>query len=356
MKKVFLIILTFSFFSSCSLFKTDTEQLQEKTQECINKIDTKGLNSVSLIQTETSNSINEIQKVITDEMQNVVKNANADFATLVGDSIGRIKEETNVAINNAIKDIDKISKESNDKIQSATKKSNLALFLAAVAFLFSVIALALSILAKGNYKVRTEEILEEVNDKLSSRIQLLIEEELTRQSKKQKSSAPYSSEAIQKEIRSVLKSLNNNNAFNIDESKSCTEKMTQPSATQDLTANKLSVPASNTKPEVKSYLYARDSTTNILSDVSKTHLVGKTIYKLILDAPTSTTAEIDLNLENSDVKKRVLGVDNSQLDQICDIHRFSNTPVDVIVKKRGHAHKMSASTWIVNDKIEIELK
>lgn len=102
-------------------------------------------------------------------------------------------------------------------------------------------------------------------------------------------------------------------------------------------------------------LYARDSRTPILSDVSQVHQKGKTIYKLLLANSGSKEAVLDLCIDKDDVVGRLLRFNNEDLEAICDVSRLTDNPEKVIVVKKGKAEKVNGSDWTVVEKIEIQL-
>ena len=109
------------------------------------------------------------------------------------------------------------------------------------------------------------------------------------------------------------------------------------------------------QPVQRFELYARDSTTRVLSDIFQSHQKGKTIYKLSMDSPNSTTATLDLCTDKEDAVGRLLRFNNEDIESICTVSRNSDRPEKVRVLKRGKAEKVGSSEWNVTEKIEIEL-
>lgn len=102
------------------------------------------------------------------------------------------------------------------------------------------------------------------------------------------------------------------------------------------------------------YLYARDSSTNTLSNISQEYSVGKSVYKLVLSSPDSIKAEVDLCLEKDDLLRRVLQ-DPKMLSPICEVHVNSRTPKRVEVKELGRAEKTGGAQWNVTSKMSVEI-
>lgn len=109
------------------------------------------------------------------------------------------------------------------------------------------------------------------------------------------------------------------------------------------------------QPVQRVELYARDSNTRVLSDIFTSHQRGKTIYKLIMDSPNSTTAILDLCVDKEDAVGRILRFNNEDIESICTVSRNSDRPEKVRVLKRGKAEKIGSSEWNVTEKVEIEL-
>jgi len=103
-------------------------------------------------------------------------------------------------------------------------------------------------------------------------------------------------------------------------------------------------------------LFARNSTSMILSDIRDSYQRGKSIYKLILADSDSDTAEVDLCLDQDDAVQRILRNDNQFLEPVCMLRRESYSPNTVTVKNRGWAEKLSNSEWKVTKAIIVELK
>lgn len=102
-------------------------------------------------------------------------------------------------------------------------------------------------------------------------------------------------------------------------------------------------------------LYARDSSSQVLSEVYTYHLIGKTLYKLTLDDQNATFAVLDVCTDKEDVVGRLLRFNDEDLEAICILKRLSLHPDKVNVLKKGRAERISSQEWKVIEKIELEL-
>ena len=102
-------------------------------------------------------------------------------------------------------------------------------------------------------------------------------------------------------------------------------------------------------------LFARDSMSNILSNVQATFQQGKSVYKLILANADSTNAEVTLCIEREDVKQRILGNDSQFIEAICDVRKSTSSPTEIYVREKGLAEK-NGDDWRVTRKIVVEFK
>ena len=99
-------------------------------------------------------------------------------------------------------------------------------------------------------------------------------------------------------------------------------------------------------------LYARDSRTNILSQIEQTYQPGKSVYRLVLDSQDSTKAFVDL-CNQKDVLDRILNKGNEFFEPICDVNRMSNSPKHISVLEKGLAEKREENKWEVIKKVKI---
>ena len=102
-------------------------------------------------------------------------------------------------------------------------------------------------------------------------------------------------------------------------------------------------------------LFARDSMSNILSNVQTSFQQGKSVYKLILANADSTNAEVTLCIERDDVKQRILGNDSQFIEAICDVRKSTSSPTEIYVREKGLAEK-NGDDWRVTRKIVVEFK
>lgn len=105
-------------------------------------------------------------------------------------------------------------------------------------------------------------------------------------------------------------------------------------------------------------LFAKDSPSTTLVGVTSSYTQGKSIYKLRLNTPESTIAEITICTEREEVKRRVLKSSNDLLEPVCVVDRKRNNPEDlskINIKAGGKAEKLSSDSWKVTEPIIVEL-
>lgn len=102
-------------------------------------------------------------------------------------------------------------------------------------------------------------------------------------------------------------------------------------------------------------IYAKESNSMLLSNIQDTYQKGKSIYKLIMSEPNSSTAEISVCIEQEEVKQRILKFDSQYLEPICSVIRSSNEPTQVIIKTTGTAER-TGEEWKVIRPIIVEIK
>lgn len=102
-------------------------------------------------------------------------------------------------------------------------------------------------------------------------------------------------------------------------------------------------------------IYAKESSSMVISSIQETYQKGKSIYKLTMSEPNASTAEISVCIEQEEVKQRVLKFDSQYLEPICSVTRSSNEPSQVVIKTTGVAERVGEE-WKVIKPIIVEIK
>ncbi len=102
-------------------------------------------------------------------------------------------------------------------------------------------------------------------------------------------------------------------------------------------------------------IYAKESSSMVLSSIQDTYQKGKSIYKLTMTDPNASTAEVNICIEQEEVKQRILKFDSQYLEPICTVIRSSNEPTQVIVKTTGMAERIG-DEWNVVRPIIVEIE
>lgn len=116
-------------------------------------------------------------------------------------------------------------------------------------------------------------------------------------------------------------------------------------------------PQVDVRTHVSEYeLFARGSKSNMLTIIERSYQRGKSLYRLVLESPDSTKAEVDLCLDQEDAKECILQKDNLSLEPICSVVRKSDTPKKVNVIAKGVAEKKGENEWEVIKQLKIEFE
>lgn len=102
-------------------------------------------------------------------------------------------------------------------------------------------------------------------------------------------------------------------------------------------------------------IYAKESSSMLLSSIQDTYQKGKSIYKLTMSGPNASTAEVGICIDQEEVKQRILKFDSQYLEPICTVIRSSNEPTQVVVKTTGMAVRVG-DEWNVVKPIIVEIK
>lgn len=331
MKRIGIIFIVLLSMVSCSWIDTKTkEEIESKVNDAKSEIVKAG-----------EAQVQSAKARIEDEIANSVRKASDNIDTLVKASISQIEQATDQKVQQAI---DKEIK----KLESDIRSSSIAALIGIVIGLIGVVCALLSMLKLRENRFR-DEVVYHVTE--SRRVKDFISQFIV--DKKPQAKAPGVS---QEEVRTIVKKFITDPkileyiAKQIDKPATPVQVVNAPTQNVEQPVAKV-----DPQPVQRFELYARDSTTRVLSDIFPSHQKGKTIYKLIMDSPTSTTAILDLCVDKEDAVGRILRFNNEDIESICTVSRNSDRPEKVRVLKRGKAEKVGSSEWNVTEKIEIEL-
>lgn len=331
MKRIGISFLVLLSIVSCSWIDTKIKE----------DIDNKVKEANAAIEDQVKNAQASIENVIL----NSITKASDNLDSLVKASMVQIEQATDQKVQNSInKEVDKLN-----------SNLSVALWIALLSFFVSTISLALGIDNKlklrdsrmgdyiDNHMINNEVIKKFINDII-----------------KEKESLSASKNLTNDELKSIIRSSIFTDPKILEYINDRIDKtIGQVSITTTIAqSNAPSVIDKEPKLEqsVQKYeLYARDSNTDTLSNIYSSHHVGKTIYKLILDSPNSTTAVLDLCIDKEDAVGRILRFNNEDIESICSVTRNSERPEHISVLRKGRVEKIGQSEWKVIEKIEIEL-
>lgn len=329
MKEIILLLTAISCLVSCSWVDSNTrEDIQEEVQKAKNEI-------VQLGTQQVENAKARIENEIT----NSVRKANDNIDTLVKASIAQIEQATDQKVQQAIDNEIK-------KLEGKMKNLFIVAVLGAVFGLCGILICVICMLRLRKAAFREEVIYHVINsERIKDHIRKFVEDKTLR---------TKSIDVNPEEIRGIVKRF-------ISDPKTL-ECLAKEIAQRNTIKNDISVlsieqPAVNVETQLvqRFELYAKNSNTGVLSDIFPSHQKGKTIYKLVLDNPNSTTAVLDLCIDKEDAVGRILRFDDEDLESVCTVSRKSDKPERVHVLKKGKVEKMGNSEWNVIEKIVIEL-
>lgn len=331
MKRLGIFCVVLLSMISCSWVDTKTkEDIDNKVKEA----------QLAIVQAGEA-QVKSAKARIEDEIASSVRKASDNIDTLVKASISQIEQATDKKVQEAI---DKEIK----KLESVIRSSLIAALVGVLIGLVGVVCGVLSILKLREKRFR-EEVVYHVTE--SRRVKEYISK-FIEDGKPQAKAAGVS----QEEVRTIVKKFIADPKILEYISKQIDKPATQIHVVNTPTQN-VGEPVAKVEPQsVQRFeLYARDSTTRVLSDIFPSHQKGKTIYKLIMDSPNSTSAILDLCVDKEDAVGRILRFNNEDIESICTISRNSDKPENVRVIKKGRVEKIGNSEWNVTDKLEIEL-
>lgn len=331
MKRIGIFLIVLLSMISCSWVDTKTkEEIESKVNDAKTEIVKAG-----------EAQVQSAKARIEDEIASSVRKASDNIDTLVKASIKQIEQATDQKVQEAIK-------KEITKLEADIRSSSIAALIGIVFGLVGVLCGVLSLFKLREKKFR-EEVVYHVTD--SRRVKEFISK-FIEDRKPQARAAGVS----QEEVRTIVKKFISDPKILEYIAKQIEKPSTQVQVS-NVTISNVEQPVAKVEPQTvqRFELYARDSTTKVLSDIFPSHQKGKTIYKLIMDSPNSTTAILDLCVDKEDAVGRILRFNNEDIESICTVSRNSDRPEKVRVLKRGKAEKVGNSEWNVTEKVEIEL-
>ena len=331
MKRIGIFLIVLLSMISCSWVDTKTkEEIESKVNDAKTEIVKAG-----------EAQVQSAKARIEDEIASSVRKASDNIDTLVKASIKQIEQATDQKVQEAIK-------KEITKLEADIRSSSIAALIGIVFGLVGVVCGVLSLFKLREKKFR-EEVVYHVTD--SRRVKEFISK-FIEDRKPQARAAGVS----QEEVRTIVKKFISDPKI-LEYIAKQIEKPSTQAQVSNVTISNVEQPVTKVEPQTvqRFELYARDSTTKVLSDIFPSHQKGKTIYKLIMDSPNSTTAILDLCVDKEDAVGRILRFNNEDIESICTVSRTSDRPEKVRVLKRGKAEKVGNSEWNVTEKVEIEL-
>lgn len=351
-KELIYVVLLLVALSSCSSIISNREsQIDNARKEAIDEIN-------KIKGEAVDNAKNEIASF----MKSMRMSEDSTSAVRM-DSIQRAAEKK---MKGHIEYIESVKKEI-DSLQGTKEKAQGFIIVAIVAILFSIIAI-LSVIMKRkatNQDLSASDIEKYIDyEKLDHKIWGYVNQYLNRNGENLRklmkvdlsaSNAQMQMNAkgtLQKEdVERIILNYVNNGEFD----KMLENRIKGVLQREELSNRKYqpeSIPQTSTMTMPKYELYARDSRTNVLSQIEQTYQPGKSVYRLVLDSQDSTKAFVDL-CNQKDVSERILNKGDEFFEPICDVNRMSNSPKHISVLEKGLAEKREENKWEVIRKVKI---
>ena len=347
MKRLYILFAILAFVSCDKLGKKD----YSKELEAINNAKVEAVDAIQSAKTEAvSSARSELSQTITKAMEG----ANNDLASAINSAKDEIKSSVQESVNKALES--QLMNLTSD-VAEAKRLSGITGLIALVAILFAIGAIVYAILVSKELR-KTEEgsllrdgVVRIVKD--SDRIHNYLSSLAQNSDNKPLTKADV--ELI------VSKALANKQVVATSPQKAGEAPRTGqegPKAPKVGDINEKPVeqksPASVDPVVTKVELYAKDSSSDILSGVQATFQQGKSIYKLLLASKDERYADLTLYLDQ-DVQRRILKASDDFLTPVCKVERRSPEPQSVTVSSMGKAEKVSGDTWKVTNPIIVVL-
>lgn len=284
-------------------------------------------------------------KSIDEAKNSAINTATKDINTKIAEALQSATDDISKAMAAAKEEIgDQVTKEVNQNIEDLKAENKTILIFGFIGMAVGAIAIIIALISRIKLKRCFEEIDDiKKNSKLFEQRLGHLKEEIKYSKPQTISSKITSSIDIQKEVDLYFKS----QSFKTKLLEVVQSIKSEPSIIED------SKPTESTN-SVQIEMYARDSRTDELTDITPNYIAGKTLYRLSLSMPDANEANIDLCLDKEDAKRRIIEMGVAMLEPICAVTRNTTTPTDIKTIK-GKAVKVGVGKWQVTDKIDVEL-
>lgn len=352
--KLYLFILLLA-FGVCSC-----DKLSQKNEDAqLAKIEQAKKDAIESINVAQNNAIENASEAINKKISSVLEGATDDISTALKSAKEAISIEVQASTQKAVNEINENVKQLDTHISNAT-------FIGLGALVLSIIALVIAVFFSRKSTHRIEDIIEEKQATLKKRIEIkipqIVNDEVMKILRNQNSVSSKMSMPradIEKVITSpeYIALITQRVMERLPEDLSASASKTNGDVGKANTkaSDDLTTTPKNTKPVVPVVeLYARDSRSDDLPEVTANYLIGKTVYRLILSSPDAGVAEIDLCVDKEDAKRRIVLLGEELLSPICRVTRNVTNPTDVIVKERGKAERIENGGWRVVKNIVVD--
>ena len=347
MKRLYILFAFLAIVSCDKLGKKD----YSKELEAVNSAKEVAVEAIQSAKTEAvSSARSEISQTITRAMEG----ANNDLATAINSAKDEIKSSVQESVNKAM---ESQLKNLTSEVAEAKRLSGITGLIALVAILFAIGAIIYAILVSKEHRKTDEGSL------LRDSVVRIVKDSERIQSYFSGLTQPSANKSLTKsDVESIVsKALANKQVMvSTPQRAGETSKMGQDGSKTPKVGyinNPPAEPQTSTPPEpviTKVELFAKDSSSDILSGVQSSFQQGKSIYKLLLANKDERYADLTLYLDQ-DVQRRILKASDDFLIPVCKVERKSSDPQSVTVASMGKAERVSGDTWKVVNPIFVVL-
>ena len=339
MKKISLlaIIVIACFLSGCdsiSLKNNDKEQIEAAKEAAIAEIDKAAQAAIVDAEHKISSSATSKLGEASKDIENAIQTAQATIRD-------NVSKEATEQINARLSDTKK-------QIDNSMEVARIALILSLIAIGLGTVAVVLLLNIRKNCRefnirrIMYNSIYDD--EQINGRIKHLIDS----QSSAAQSKPGISKREVERMMDEFLCSKKFKDILNQYVTISPAQR-TEPSHTNKVDNIERTV----TKATYQ--IFAKESTSMVLSNIQDSYQKGKSIYKLTMSEPNATTAEVSICIEQEEVKQRILKFDSQYLEPICSVTRSSNEPTQVVINATGLAERIGEE-WKVVRPVIVEIK
>lgn len=344
MKKVLIVFLAAScVLSSCNLIKGKDYSEEEKAIAEAKEA------AIAAIGDAKDTAVSDAQESISSIIASAVEGASVDISTTINNAKNEIQAAAEKSVNQTMNERLKVFE---GELSKAHRNGNIAAILGLASLILAIVFFVLMLRRTGrNEIIETIEGSRRIKDMMNAAIEDKFDRDV-----KPNLRQGFNKSVIEAEIRRFMESpatkqfiagLIANQGQNMKAAQSTNSGQVGDGRGVQETAS----------VQTKVELYAKDSPSNVLSEVTSSYVIGRSIYRLILSSPDAQTAQITVCTDKEDVKNRILQSSNDLLEPVCRVDQKQSNRGDLSTIRviPGKAERVSSDSWKVTEPINVEL-